>query len=59
MLLKATNLAVEVHGGFSCTKRHPVERMFRDARTWVFAQGAPYVQRLINARSLVPELTIR
>ncbi|MFA4910127.1 MAG: acyl-CoA dehydrogenase family protein [Desulfobacteria bacterium] len=59
LLLKATNLAVEVHGGFGCTKRHPVERMFRDARTWVFAQGAPYVQRLINARSLFPELTIR
>ncbi|MDI6777005.1 MAG: acyl-CoA dehydrogenase family protein [Syntrophales bacterium] len=59
LLLKATNLAVEVHGGFGCTKRHPVERMFRDARTWVFAQGAPYVQRLVNARSIFPELTIR
>jgi len=59
LLLKAANLAVEVHGGFGCTKRHPVERIFRDARTWVFAQGAPYVQRLINARSIMPELTIR
>jgi butyryl-CoA dehydrogenase len=59
LLLKATNLAVEVHGGFGCTKRHPVERMFRDARTWVFAQGAPYVQRLVKARSIFPELTIR
>jgi len=59
LLLKATNMSVEVHGGFGCTKRHAVERMFRDARTWVFAQGAPYVQRLVNARSLFPELTIR
>ena len=59
VLLKASNLAVEIHGGFGCTKRHPVERIFRDARTWVFAQGAPYVQRLISARSLLPELKVR
>jgi alkylation response protein AidB-like acyl-CoA dehydrogenase len=59
VLLKATNLAVEVHGGFGCTKRHPVERMFRDGRTWVFAQGAPYVQRLIVTRNLFKDLVIR
>ena len=59
LLLKAANLAVEVHGGFGCTKRHPVERMYRDARTWVFAQGAPYVQKLVTARSIFPGLKIR
>lgn len=59
LLLKVANLAIEVHGGFGCTKRHPVERMYRDARTWVFAQGAPYVQRLVTARSIFPELNIR
>ena len=58
LILKATNLAVEVHGGFGCTKRHPIERMYRDARTWVFAQGAPTVQKLIVARNLFPELRI-
>lgn len=59
VLLKAANLAVEIHGGFGCTKRHPVERMYRDARTWVFAQGAPYVQRLVVTRSLFPDLVIK
>ena len=59
VLLKAANLAVEIHGGFGCTKRHPVERMYRDARTWVFAQGAPYVQRLVVTRNLFPDLVIK
>jgi alkylation response protein AidB-like acyl-CoA dehydrogenase len=52
LLIKATNLAVEVHGGFGGTRRFPVERMLRDARIWVFAQGAPNIMRLIVAREL-------
>lgn len=52
ILLKATNLAVEVHGGFGCTKRFDVERMFRDGRIWVFAQGAPNIQKLIVTREV-------
>jgi len=56
LLIKATNLAVEVHGGFGCTQRFSVERMFRDARIWVFAQGAPNIQRLIAMRALFERL---
>lgn len=52
VLIKATNLAVEVHGGFGGTKRFPVERMLRDGRIWVFAQGAPNILRLIVWRHL-------
>lgn len=52
LLLKSTNLAVEVHGGFGCTQRFPVERMFRDGRIWVFAQGAPNIQKLIVSRDV-------
>jgi len=55
LLLKATNVAVDVHGGFGCTKRFAVERWFRDARIWVFAQGSPEVQKEIVARSLFAE----
>jgi alkylation response protein AidB-like acyl-CoA dehydrogenase len=58
VLLKATNLAVEVYGGFGCTKRYPIERMFRDGRTWVFAQGAPNIQKLIVARDLFKPIRI-
>ncbi|MHC1569262.1 MAG: acyl-CoA dehydrogenase family protein [Candidatus Syntropharchaeia archaeon] len=55
LLLKATNVAIDVHGGFGCTKRYPVERYFRDGRIWVFAQGAPNIQRLIVARKVFGE----
>lgn len=52
-MLEATNLAVEIHGGFGCTKRHPVERFYRDARIWSFAQGTPDVMKIITARELL------
>ena len=55
-LIKTTNLACEVHGGFSGTKRFVVERMVRDARLWVFAQGATNVQKLIVMRDLFKRL---
>jgi len=54
-LLKAINVAVEVLGGFGCTKRHPVERYYRDGRIWVFAQGAPNIQKMIVSRALFGE----
>lgn len=56
ILIRATNMAVETHGGFGCTKRFPVERMLRDARIWVFAQGAPNIQKLIAMRELFKRL---
>lgn len=52
VMLNATNLAIDVYGGFGCTERYPVERYYRDARIWAFAQGAPNIMRLIVARSL-------
>jgi len=55
VLLKATNLGVHVHGGFGGTKRYPVERFFRDARIWVYAQGSPEIQKEIVARELFKE----
>ena len=51
-MLKAVDLAVTVHGGFGCTKRHPVERFYRDAKIWSFAQGTPEIMKLIIARDL-------
>ncbi|HIE17403.1 MAG TPA: acyl-CoA dehydrogenase [Dehalococcoidia bacterium] len=56
LLIKATNVAIDVHGGFGGTKRFPVERMLRDARIWVFAQGAPNIMKLIVMRDLFKRL---
>jgi len=52
VMLKAANMAIEVHGGFGCTKRHVVERFYRDARIWSFAQGTPQIMRFIISRDL-------
>jgi len=51
-VIKATDLAMKVYGGFGCTKREPVERYMRDARTWIYAQGSPEIMKEIIARSL-------
>jgi len=56
LLLKATNVALDVHGGFGGTKRFPIERILRDARIWVFAQGAPNIMKLIVMRDLYKRL---
>lgn len=52
VMLDAANMAVEVHGGFGCTKRHVVERFYRDARVWSFAQGTPQIMKFIVTRDL-------
>ncbi len=56
LLLKATNVAMDVHGGFGGTKRFPIERILRDARIWVFAQGAPNIMKIIVMRDLFKRL---
>jgi alkylation response protein AidB-like acyl-CoA dehydrogenase len=52
VMLEAANLAVEVHGGFGCTTKHIVERFYRDARIWAFAQGSPQMMDFIISREL-------
>lgn len=52
VMLDAANMAIEVHGGFGCTKRHIVERLYRDARIWVFAQGTLQIMKFIITRDL-------
>ena len=45
----ATN-AVQIHGGYGCTKECPVERYFRDARILSIAVGTSEIQRMVIAR---------
>lgn len=48
----ATN-AVQIHGGFGCTKDCPAERYFRDARVLGIAVGTSEIQRLVIAREVL------
>jgi len=52
VMLEAVDLAVEIHGGFGCTTRHIVERYYRDARIWSFAQGTPEMMDYLISRDL-------
>jgi acyl-CoA dehydrogenase len=52
VMLEAANMAIEVHGGFGCTVKNAVERFYRDARIWTFAQGTPQIMEYIISRDL-------
>jgi alkylation response protein AidB-like acyl-CoA dehydrogenase len=52
VMLDAANMALEVHGGFGCIRGNVVERLYRDARIWSFAQGTPQIMDYIISRDL-------
>ena len=52
VMLEAANMAIEAYGGFGCTKKSPVERLYRDAKIWSFAQGSPQIMDYIISREL-------
>lgn len=44
--------AVELHGGYGCTKDMPVERYYRDAKLIEIYEGTAEIHRTVVARSL-------
>ncbi len=42
--------AVQIHGGYGCTKECPAERFFRDARILSIVVGTSEIQRMVIAR---------
>ncbi len=44
--------AVELHGGYGCTKDMPVERYYRDAKLVEIYEGTAEIHRTVVARSL-------
>ncbi len=49
----ATDLAVQIHGGWGYTDDFPVERLFRDARLGPIGEGTSEIQRELIARHLL------
>jgi alkylation response protein AidB-like acyl-CoA dehydrogenase len=47
---RATNAAVQIHGGYGYLKDYPVERYLRDAKLTEIGEGTSEVQRLVIAR---------
>jgi butyryl-CoA dehydrogenase len=50
---RATNAAIQVHGGYGYVTEYPVERFLRDAKLTEIGEGTSQVQRLVIARKLL------
>lgn len=53
MVGRVTDLSLRVHGGYGYTTDAPIERIYRDARSYWFEEGTAEIQRLVVARSVL------
>jgi butyryl-CoA dehydrogenase len=51
--MRAATKAIQIHGGYGCTKDYKVERYFRDAKVIEIYEGTSEIQRLIIARNVI------
>ncbi len=51
--VRATNEAVQVHGGYGFIKDYPVEKLYRDVKLMTIGEGTSEVQKMIISRSLL------
>ena len=50
---RATNAAIQIHGGYGYTTDYPVERYMRDAKLTEIGEGTSQIQRLVIARRIL------
>ena len=50
---RATNAAIQVHGGYGYVTDYPVERYLRDAKLTEIGEGTSQIQRLVIARNIL------
>lgn len=50
---KATNEAIQIHGGYGFIKEFPVEKLYRDVKLMTIGEGTSEVQKMIMAKQLV------
>src|SRR6187397_1001751 len=50
---RATNDAIQIHGGYGYVTEYPVERYLRDAKLTEIGEGTSQVQRLVIARRIL------
>lgn len=49
--VEASNLAIQVHGGYGFIDEYPVQKFMRDARVMTLYEGTSQIQKLIIGRS--------
>ncbi|HEX9044004.1 MAG TPA: acyl-CoA dehydrogenase family protein [Candidatus Limnocylindrales bacterium] len=50
---RATNAALQIHGGYGYVTEYPVERYLRDAKLTEIGEGTSQIQRLVIARRIL------
>lgn len=53
VLTRVSEYALRIHGGVGYTRAYPLERHFRDARSFHFEEGTEEIQKLLIARYLL------
>lgn len=53
MVVDVAEKALRIHGGLGYTKALPVERFFRDCRSFHFEEGTAEIQKLVISRELL------
>jgi alkylation response protein AidB-like acyl-CoA dehydrogenase len=52
-MIHAADVAFTIYGGFGGTQKYVVERYYRDAKIWSYAQGSPEIMTEVVARNLM------
>jgi alkylation response protein AidB-like acyl-CoA dehydrogenase len=52
---RATNEAIQIHGGYGFIKEFPVEKLYRDVKLMTIGEGTSEVQKIIMARHLIEQ----
>ncbi len=55
LAVKASSLAVQIHGGYGFTKDYPVEKFYRDSKLGTIGEGTSEIQRWIIAQKVLSE----
>jgi alkylation response protein AidB-like acyl-CoA dehydrogenase len=53
MVTRVSEKALRLHGGVGYTQAYPIERMFRDCRSFHFEEGTAEIQKLVISRNLL------
>ena len=53
--VRASNLAVQIHGGYGFTKDFGAEKYYRDSKLCTIGEGTSEIQRLVIAREVLRE----
>lgn len=53
VLTRISEMALRIHGGIGYTRAYPIERHFRDARSYHFEEGTEEIQKLLISRCLM------